>query len=125
MLRMGRRAIRSYSASIFEEAGVANPRATATYAVGGAELLATLIVIFIIDLIGRKILLILSGIGMVIGTMLLGMHFYITRPSLCSGANNSTILANLTADVLEDSTTNVPCNVEYIRSSGHCQHHNI
>ena len=43
----------------------------------------------------------------------MGMHFYITRPSLCSGANNSTILADLTADVLEDSTTNVPCNVEY------------
>ena len=75
---------------------------------GGAELLATLIVIFIIDLIGRKILIILSGTGMVICTMLLGVHFYITRPSLCS-----TILANLTVDVLEDSTTNAPCNVEY------------
>ena len=109
----GLNAIASYAASLFEDAGVSNPRATSTYAVGGAELLGTLIVVFIIDLIGRKILLILSGIGMVIGSMLLGVHFYITRPSLCSGANNSTILADLTAEVLEDSTTNAPCNVQY------------
>ena len=102
----------TYAASIFEEAGVANPRATSTYALGCAELLTTLIVVFIIDLIGRKILLILSGIGMVIGSMLLGVHFYITRPSLCSGANNLTIFANLTEE-LGNSTTSAPCNTQY------------
>ena len=107
----GLNAISSYAASLFEEAGVANPRVTATYAVGGVELFSTVISIFVIDLIGRKILLIISGAGMTVGTALLGVHFYITRPSLCASVANST-LTDL-AEMLQDSTTDAPCNTQY------------
>ena len=60
----------------------------------------TIIGAFLIDLIGRKILLIVSGIGMLIGTVSLGTFFYITRPELCS---------NVTMDALDNTGDNL-CN---------------
>lgn len=86
----GATVIASYAAVLFDEAGVANPRVTATYAVGGVEFCATFLSIFVIDLVGRKLLLILSGTGTIIGSMLLGLHFYLTRPSQCSTPINGT-----------------------------------
>ena len=102
----------SYAAGVFQDAGVANPRDTAAYAVGGVELVATILSIFIIDRIGRKILLIISGLGMIVGSALLGVHFFITRPSLCSSGANSTV-TDLATEMLQDSTTDVPCNTQY------------
>ena len=107
----GLNAITSYAASLFEEAGVANPRVTATYAIGGVGLFTSFTFILVIDLIGRKVLLIISGVGMTVSTTLLGVHFYITRPSLCASENNST-LTHL-AEILQDSTTDAPCNTQY------------
>ena len=62
----------SYSGLIFKEAGVENCRATATYAVGGTEVVFKIISLFIEDILppGSKLLLIISGIGI--------------RPSLCT-----------------------------------------
>ena len=107
----GLNAITSYAASLFQEAGVANPEVTAAYAIGGAGLLSTLTFILVIDLVGRKILLIISGIGMTLSTALLGVHFYITRPSLCASGNNSSLID--LAEILQDSTTDAPCNTQY------------
>ena len=89
----GLNASTAYSGLIFKEAGVENYRATATYAVGGTEVVFTIISLFIVDFFGRKSLLIVSGIGMLLGTVLLGTHFFITRPSLCTSSpgNNSTL----------------------------------
>lgn len=105
----GLNAIDSYAASLFQKAGVANPRVTATYTIGSASVAVSLMAVFVIDLIGRKILLIISGSGMAVGTLLLGVQYYITRPSLCSGHNssNSTNLQNF-----DDSETKV-CNSQY------------
>ena len=88
----GLNASTAYSGLIFKEAGVENYRATATYAVGGTEVLFTIVSLFIVDLFGRKSLLVVSGIGMLIGTVLLGTQFFLTRPSLCTspGSNSST-----------------------------------
>ena len=66
--------------------------------------------IFVIDFLGQKIL-VFSGIGMMIGTTLLGTHFYLTRPSLCSSSANSTLLD--LAEMLQDSTADAPCNTQY------------
>lgn len=105
----GLNAIGSFAASLFQQAGVKNPRVTAAYAVGGVELVTTLVIVFIIDLVGRKVLLLLSGVGMAVGTLLLGVHFYITRPSLCdTHSPNST----LSLKELEDSDTTL-CNTQY------------
>ena len=106
----GLNALASFAASLFQQAGVANPRITTAYAVGGVELATSLVVVFVIDLVGRKFLLILSGVGMTIGTLLLGVHFYLTRPSLCTSEHsfNST----LSSELSEDFGANV-CNAQY------------
>lgn len=102
----GLNASSAYSALIFKEAGVKNYRATATYAVGGIGVVFTIISLFIVDRCGRKVLLITSGLGTLIGTVLLGTHFYITRPSLCSASN-------MTMSVLLQSDATPLCNTHY------------
>ncbi len=79
----GLNASSAYAAIIFQDAGVSNPTQTASYSIGGVSLFFTFLSIFLVDRLGRKILLIVSGIGMLLGTVLLGTQFYITRPSLC------------------------------------------
>ena len=83
----GLNASTAYSAAIFDEAGVKNPKQTAAYAVGATGVLFTVVSMFIVDFVGRKIMLIVSGAGMLLGTVMLGSHFYITRPSLCSNSS--------------------------------------
>ena len=87
----GLNASTAYSALIFKEAHVENYRLTSAYAVGAVGIVFTIIAAFIVDRIGRKTLLIVSGIGMLIGTVLLGTSFYVTRSSLCS---NTTLLSD-------------------------------
>lgn len=110
----GLNASTAYSALIFEEGGVKNYRATATYSVGGTGLLFTVISLFIVDLFGRKRLLIVSGVGMLLGTVALGTHFYITRPSLCHSPENST-LTDLPTLLLQQSKSSISelCNTHY------------
>ena len=80
----GINAIFAYAGEIFVEAGVPSPRSTAIYAVGVSTVVGVLVAFLTADLLGRKTLLIASGTLMVIGTAMLGTHFYITRPSLCN-----------------------------------------
>lgn len=79
----GLNASSAYASVIFKDAGVTNPSETATYAVGGVAIFFTFVAIFLVDFLGRKILLVVSGIGMLIGTLMLGTHFYLTRPAAC------------------------------------------
>ena len=72
-----------------QEAGVSDPSQMASYVVGGTNIVFTLLSVFTVDYFGRKLLLLFSGIGMLFGTVILGTHFYATRPSLCI---NNTIL---------------------------------
>ena len=97
----GLNASTAYSALIFKEAQVDNYRATSTYAVGGVGVVFTILAAFIVDFIGRKTLLIISGIGMLIGTVSLGTFFYVTRPELC---------ANATFDALAATSSDSICN---------------
>ena len=48
-----------------------------------SSLLGILVAFLTADYLGRKTLLVTSGILMTIGAGMLGTHFYITRPSLC------------------------------------------
>ena len=79
------------------------------YSFGAVQLLATFIAIFTIDIFGCMSLLLVSGVGMTVGTALLGVHFYLTRHSLCSSsAHNSTLL-----DLAEMKDLDTPCNKQY------------
>lgn len=96
-------AVASYAATIFSDAGISNPRVTAIYAVGVASLIGNFVAFFTVDLLGRKVLLILSGMGMMIGSIMLGTHFFITRSSLCEATNSTS-----TEYYIEE-----PCNLQY------------
>ncbi len=94
----GLNASTAYSALIFKEAQVDNYRITSAYAVGVVGVVFTVLAAFIVDLVGRKTLLIISGVGMLIGTVSLGTFFYITRPSLCSNQTSTALLAEARED---------------------------
>ena len=98
--------IKTYAAPIFKDTGVSNPELLGAFAIGLTQLIATAVSVLIVDLLGRKVLLIVSAAGMLVGSAMLGAHFNITRPALCA-AN----LTNATALIppLVDST----CNSQY------------
>ena len=93
----------SFASSLFADAGISNPQTTAVYAVGCASLIGNFVsfVAVVNDLIGRTSLLILSGTG-TLGSAMLGIHFFITRPSLCD-SSNSTLVESV--DVMESCNT--------------------
>ena len=105
-------AIVSFAATIFSDAGVANPRVASIYTIGVLGVIGNISIVFVVDSIGRRTLLILSGTGMCVGYVMLGTHFFITRPSLCSSNdfNNSTSLMLDTTNAL---TTSEPCNAHF------------
>ena len=114
-------ALSSYTANLFREAGVANRRITAMYSFGAVDLIPTFIAIFTIYIFGRKSLLLVSGVGMTVGFALLGVHFYLTHPSLCSSsAHNSTLL-----DLAETKDSDTPCFTQYGPLHGCHQRDNI
>ena len=98
----GINAVSSFASSLFTDAGISNPRTTTIYAVGGASLIGNFVSFVAVDLIGRTSLLILSGTGMFLGSEMLGVHFFITRPSLCD-SYNSTLVESV--DVVKSCNT--------------------
>ena len=102
--------INAFSATILRNAGVEQFREVSVYGTACTRLVTNFSVIFIADLIGRKILLIASGVGTFIGTTMLGIHFFITRPSLCVFVSaNSTAALNETMTIQDG----VLCNEHY------------
>ena len=100
----------AYTASIFKSAGVKDYRSTSTYACGATQIVATIIAAFIVDTFGRKLLLITSGVGGFIATLMLGVHFYITRPSLCAYNINSTSVYD---NILSTKAPDIDCNSQF------------
>lgn len=105
----GMNAIGAYIVLLFQDAGISNPQLATVY-VAIIGFVSTLPSSYIVDVGGRKVLLTISGIGMAIGTAMLGVHFYITRPSLCSDhGENSTLYESLQ----DSSDTDTQCNKQY------------
>lgn len=100
-------ALSPYAASIFEEAGVPHPKLASIYSIGSAGLLV-IVAVVLVEIAGRKVLLVVSGLGTALSCVMLGTHFFLTRPSLChSNVNLSVALLQST------STTDAPCNPQY------------
>lgn len=108
----GLNAISAYVAIIFKEGNVPNPKLAPIYAVGVTGLITTIIAVFLVDIVGRKVLLVVSGLGTLLGTAMLGTHFFITRPSLCQNSTNLTSSLLQSSPSLQYSTT-VACNSQY------------
>lgn len=80
----GINAIIFYTGDIFEDAGAKIDVKTAAILVGGFQVVSTFVSSLIIDRLGRKVLLITSGVTMSICTTLLGMYFSLKDHSLVS-----------------------------------------
>ena len=76
-------AITAFAGQIFVDAGIANPQVTVTYVTGVANLCGVVVALLAVDRLGRKPLLISSGLLAAAGAIMLGSYFYITRPSDC------------------------------------------
>ena len=101
----GINAITPFAGTLFADAGVSNPRYAAIYAVGGSGIVALIASIVLIDLIGRKYLLVISGTGEILGLVMLGVHSFITRPSLCANSSMTNMTETMDMDTL--------CNPQY------------
>ncbi len=93
----------AYIGPIFFEIGLPFPNLIAAFALGGVTFIGAFISIVSIEYAGRKLLLAISSFGMLVGSLILSVQFYLTQPSLC---NNSTIL-----EVSPDSAMNCNANV--------------
>ena len=91
-----------YAATIFQSAGIQQARETALYGVGALQIVGTIVSSCLVDLVGRKVLLVIGSIGISCSSAALGTHFFITRPSLCESVNSS----------LVDSATDT-CNPQF------------
>ena len=84
----GINAVVFYAASIFKEAGVGDPSLLSAMSIGGAQLVATLIAVILVDKLGRKILLVVSSATMCLSTGVLGIEFLITD-TICGGVTGN------------------------------------
>ena len=88
----------SYTAQIFYRAGDSNPNLTAFLAGGLIFPLTTIPCAFLVELVGRKVLLVISMVGMTLACLCLGSHYYIARPSACFNSTEAEV-----QDVVEES----------------------
>ncbi len=88
-LASGISVLNSYTGNIFLNIGVPFPNVTAAFTFGGVKVPTVIVAVILVEFAGRKLLLAISSFGMFLASLLLSMHFYFTRPSLC---NNSTVL---------------------------------
>ena len=112
----GLNTIIAYSAGILMNAGVRDFRQIAIFGTGGTRLIVNLIAVFLTDCLGRKVLLIISSIGTFLGTTLLGVHFYITRPASCLPPMNSSGVYFVDPPFADGSgigPESMFCNVQY------------
>ena len=82
-----------YSATIFQSAGVANASLVSALSIGGVQIVATIVAVILVDLLGRKVLLIISSAGMSLSSFVLGVQFLITD-SICDGTTGSKTTSN-------------------------------
>jgi SP family facilitated glucose transporter-like MFS transporter 8 len=86
--------ITPFAGLILSDAGLSNPRTTSIYAVGLSGFVGLSVSIVLVDLIGRKTPLIISEIGQFLAIIMLGIHAYITRPSLCDFSTSDAMPCN-------------------------------
>lgn len=88
-----------YAAPILQDAGITlDVNLVSALAFGLSQVLGTLVSVFLIDCIGRRILLTIGGGGMVISNVLLGVYFYIFIEK-CGSCLGSKAHCNLTSTI--------------------------
>ena len=104
-------AVLAYSGDIFKASSSLDP-SIATILVALAQVIATLFSGFLLDRLGRKIFLIVSGSGMAFSTIVLGYYYY-KNPSVKTDDP-----ANATISFLVNITTEMPTKIKVENSYG-------
>ena len=79
-----------YAASVLQETTFKdNASLIADFSVGIIQVLATIVGVLLVDLFGRKILLVMSSIIMLLSTLAIGAFFFFTNPHMCDIASFS------------------------------------
>ena len=73
-----------YSSQIFKSASVPHSTLVTLFAVGLVQIFATFVSVTLVELLGRKTLLVISGSGMLVSSAGLGIYFYVFE-SFCDG----------------------------------------
>jgi hypothetical protein len=102
----GINAVMFYSNDIFEQSGSSLDPSIATIIVSGSMTLATIFGSLVIDKLGRKILLLISGVGHVLSLGVMGIY-YITHKSE-NKANMTTTVASTISSTMSSTTTELP-----------------
>lgn len=105
-----------YAAPILKDAGITlDVNLVSALAIGISQVIGTLLSVFLIDCIGRRILLTISGSSMVLSNFLLGMYFYIYREK-CGSCLGSVVQCNITNNIFINHTQShdtLPCNTTH------------
>ena len=80
-----------YAANILNSAGVGHSQFIALLCIGLTEVVATVVSSLVVDLFGRKILLIISAVIMSLSCTALGTNFYFTHMESCNEVINATV----------------------------------
>ena len=99
-----------YASHVFIEAGISEQHVNliAAISVGFVQVFATLVSVFFVDFVGRKLLLNISSIGMALSCLVLGIYFYIYN-SVCDNCFVGDPTCNLST--INDSIhQHFPCN---------------
>ena len=87
---VGISAVTFYGGTIFQIAGISNPNQVAAGAIGVISVLATTMGLLLMDVLGRKILLLISSTFALIATLSMGTYFYVTDSQSCD-LNNTVV----------------------------------
>ena len=99
-----------YASNVLLDAGISERHVNliAAVSVGVVQILATLVSVFFVDLVGRKILLNVSSAGMALSCMVLGVYFYI-YDNVCEHCLVGSPNCNIS--IINDSVhQHFPCN---------------
>ena len=82
-------AIMFYVEEIFKQAHVRSPGLVAPLATGGVDIFATTLVVMLLDIIGRRILLVLSAAVMLLSLLSLGVYEFLINEPYCHPPDDS------------------------------------
>ena len=103
-----------YAAPILQDAGITlDVNLVSALSIGVVQVISGLISVFLIDFVGRRILLTISGIGIVTSDFILGVYFYIyiEKCGSCLGPPvHCNLTANISSHILLSSHDALPCN---------------
>ncbi|PIK35539.1 hypothetical protein BSL78_27632 [Apostichopus japonicus] len=91
-----------YTVTIFQSTGSSIDANTATIVIGAVQVVATLVSVMLMDLVGRKVLLITAGVLMAISSTTFGLYYFLTKdeisPTTPSGLEDI-LLGNAKSDL--------------------------